>query len=432
MFLWRVGPVLTLVLLLAACVGDSLIEPADMKVGGMDQDWGSTPLIDTYVAPDGLAKPDSTCAGSSISAKQTPAAVLIVLDRSSSMTTSGKWAAAQTAIVKAVDKSTFDGLELGLLAYPSHQVPGPKCIWNWPVMCGVSALPQVALANSGANKTNGASGPRKAIYSWLTTGKPDTSGTDASPGYAALKSGIAALQGLAKVDKRILILLTDGGFSCASLSSPTRPGYSDGACPDWEYPASVVSLLKAAHDDTTKPVNTLIVGLPGSDSIGKKQGAYATAPYQMLLALSSYAWAGSPASTTASCNGKTFTKTGWAPTVPCHFDMTAGTFNADALATAIAGLRGKVLGCTYALPKVDDKNKQIDKTKVNVRLTLDGGSAYTIPRRTDKKDTCLTAKGCWDLDAKDNVSILGKACTDLGKATQAKVEILVGCKTILK
>ncbi len=419
--------------LLVGCAEDNWEEPADKGITKPDAgDQGTTPQIDTFVAPDGLPSPDATCASTSVNTKQTPAAVLIVLDRSSSMTTKGKWAAAQTAIVKAIDKSTFDHLELGLLAYPSHQVKGPACLWGWPVSCGVSALPQVAISNSGVDKTNGSQGPRKAIYSWLTTAAPDNTGTDASPGYVALKNGIAALQNLTSVDKRILVMITDGGFSCASLSSPKRPGYSDGACPDWEYPDSVITMLKAAYEDKTKPVNTLIVGLPGSDSTGKKQGGYATAPYQMLLALSTYAWVGSPKTVPGTCNGKKFTKTGWAPTQPCHFDMTQGTFNADALAGALAGLRGKVLGCTYKLPKTDDKNKVIDKTKINVQLTLDGAAAYTIPRRSDPKDTCLTSKGCWDLDAKDNVAILGKACNDLGKAAKANIQILVGCKTILK
>jgi hypothetical protein len=429
----RVCLVVSLVVM-GSCADNEFTEESDLGFSKPDAaDVGTTPLIDTFVPPDNLPPADKSCAASTISAKQTPTAVLIVLDRSSSMTTNKKWGEAQKAIVKAIDKDSFDNVNLGLLAYPMKgTVKGPACIWSWPVSCGVSALPQVALANSGTSKTNGSTGPRKAIYSWLTSNSPDNTGSDASPGYDAMKNGYDALQDLTKVDKRALVLLTDGGFSCASLSSPTRPGYTDGACPDWEYPASVVKLIKAAKEHTTKPISTFIVGLPGSDSTGKNQGGYATAPYQMLLALSTYAWTGSPKTVPATCNGKAFTKTGWAPTQPCHFDMTQGTFNADALAKAFAQVKGKVLGCTYKLPKVDDKNKTIDKTKVNVQIALDGKSAYTIPRRSNKTDTCLVSKGCWDLDASDNVAILGKGCTDLSSATQAKVSILVGCKTIVK
>jgi len=419
---------------LVGCVGDDFTSSPDQGatlIPDVGED-GKPPPIDTFVPPDNLPPPDKSCAVSSISATQTPTAVLVVLDRSSSMTTTGKWAAAQKAIVKAIDKDSFDNVTLGLLAYPSHSVAGPKCLWGWPVSCGVSALPQVPLSTSGTVKTTGSSGPRKAIYGWLTSNAPDNTGTDASPGYDALKSGIDALQDLKTVDKRALVMLTDGGFSCASLSSPQRPGYSDGACPDWEYPSSVVKLLKAAYEHTTKPITSFIVGLPGSNSTGKKQGAYATAPYHMLLALSTYAYIGSPKTVPINCNGRAFTKSGTNPTRPCHFDMTQGTFTVDLLASAFAQVKGKLLGCTYKLPKVDDKNKTIDKSKVNVELTLDTKVAYKIPRRTNKSDTCLTGKGCWDLDAKDNVSILGKACTDLSTATKAKVSILVGCKTIVK
>jgi hypothetical protein len=382
--------------------------------------------------PDGLIKPDSTCGYYSVEAKQSPAAMMIVLDRSSSMSTSGKWAAAQQAIVKAIDKSAFDYMSLGLMAYPAFKMAGPLCLLFIQVSCGISSLPQVPLNDSGTNKSNASSGPRRQIYDWLVKTGPDNTATDASPGYDALNRAILTLQGHAINGKRLVLFITDGGFSCTSVSKPARPGYSDGLCPDWEYPASVIALLKKAHDHPTTPVSTFIVGVPGSDSTGNKQGPYATAPYHMKLALSAYAYAGSPGTVDPTCNGRTFSKTGADPSKPCHFDMTVGTFDANALAQVIENIRGKALGCSYQLPKVDDKNRVIDKNKVNVRLTLDSGKPTLIPRRATTLNSC-TKEACWDLDTKkENVLLIGKACSDVKSANKAKVEIIVGCQTIIK
>jgi hypothetical protein len=386
---------------------------------------------DQFVPPDGQLPPDTTCGYFSTQAKQVPAAMMIVLDRSSSMTTNGKWAAAQQAIVQAIDKSPFDNMRLGLLVYPSYPLSSPPCLWIVPqVSCGVSALPQVPLADSGSEKATGASGPRKAIYQWLASNGPDGTATDASPGYAALKAGIDAVQGNAVAGRRLVLLITDGGFSCTSVSNPTRPGYSDGLCPDWEHPASVIKLLADAHAHQTKPVDTFIIGVPGSDSAGQQQGPYATAPYHMRLALSAYAHAGSPNTVPPTCDF-TFAQTAKDPKVPCHFDMTQGNFDAAALATIIGDIRGAALGCVYELPEVDDKNQVIDKGKVNVRVTVDGGPTIQMPRRKDASDSCEQTP-CWDYDKDGNVELLGKACKDVKAAFDAKVELIVGCSTVIK
>lgn len=413
-------------LLGAGCAETSL----DTDAGGYE--LGSDFTLDSYVPPDGLPPPDTTCAYYSEEARQAPAAMMIVLDRSSSMATNGKWTAAQQAIVKAIDADAFDNMHLGLMAYPAFSVQAPACLWMAAqVSCGVSSIPQVALQDSGTDKIKATSGPRKEIYAWLANHGPDNTATDASPGYDALDGAIKALQAHTVDGKRLVLFITDGGFSCTSVSSPTRPGYSDGLCPDWEHPDTVVALLKKAYEDTAKPVSTFVVGVPGSDSAGEKQGPYATAPYHMRLALSAYAYTGSPDTVDPTCDGTTFNYYGLDPQVPCHFDMTVGPFDADALAQVIGDIRGKALGCVYQLPEVDDQNQVIDKNKVNVQLTIDGGTPMQLPRRSDPNDGC-TKSACWDYNGDGDVELLGKACDMVKQATNAKVEIIVGCMTVLK
>jgi hypothetical protein len=412
---------------------------ADTKLAGDAAIGGESPVPpDTrQIFPDGLPTPDTACATYSTEARQTPAAMMIVLDRSSSMITNGKWSAAVQAIVKAIDASALDHMALGLLAYPAFPVPSPACLgaarlFEPQVSCGVPVIPQVPLQDTGTEKTAGASGPRKEIYKWLADHSPDTTQTDASPGYDALATALKALQAHPLQGKRLLLFITDGGFSCTSVSSPVRSGYLDGfGCPDWEFPDTVVKLLKGAAEDASAPVSTFVIGVPGSDSTGEKQGPYDTAPYHMRLALSAYAFAGSPSTVEPGCSGKSFTKDGLDPTVPCHYDLTKGAFDATALAAVIDGIRGKVLGCSYELPKVDDKNQVINKDKVNVRVAIDGGAPLMIPRRKDSSDSCASSP-CWDFNAKGEVELLGKACALVKAAKDVKVEIVVGCFTVLK
>jgi hypothetical protein len=246
---------------------------------------------------------------------------------------------------------------------------------------------------------------------------------DANPTYEALKSGIDALQRSSVEGKRILVYITDGGASCASVSS--RPGYEDGnGCRDWEYPASIVELLKGAHADLAKPVNAMIVGVPGADTNGEN---YNVPPYSVRRALSAYAAAGSPETIDPSCDGRDFSETGGDPVRACHFDMTRGNYTPQALADAINTVRGSLLGCSFDLPAGE---APVDKGQVNVKISVEGKS-QDLYRRKDPSATC-TDDGCWDYDANGKVSLIGAACARVKGSESAKVEIVVGCSTILR
>lgn len=381
--------------------------------------------------PDGgggaLPNADASCADFTEQAKQASAAMLFVLDMTASMT-GAKWAAAQQAVAGAIDHDAFDGLSLGLVTFPVSTVGGPACIYGLPVTCGTSGLPQVQMGPTGKDKSNAPTGVRHDLYQYLVNHGPISAQDDGSPVYDALVSAYSAL-GLVQAERRIVVLVTDGGFSCTSLSN--RPGYVDlNGCTDWEEPDSVNALVKGAHDDPSKPIHTFIVGVPGSDSKGQKQGAFDTPPYPMRLALSTYAVSGSPETVDPGCSkDATFAQNGADPPVPCHIDLSQGAFDASKLADAISAIRGKALGCVFGLPD-PPPGKTIDKNKVNVFVTTDGKTAG-IPRRSDASDGCLV-DGCWDYDAESKVALLGKTCSDVKAAADAKVDIEVGCGTIVK
>jgi len=373
------------------------------------------------------------CATFQAAAEQAPAAMLFVVDASASMSNGGKWQAAQLAVVSAIDQDAFDNISLGMVSFPlASPVTGPACILNLPVTCGYTALPQVPIGPTGTDKSNAGTGVRSQIYNYLTSNGPiiGTLGEDGSPIYDSMVAGYNALDLVPDVDKRILVLITDGGFSCTSLSNPQRQAFSDlNGCLDWEHPDTVNQLIVDKRDDADKPINTFIIGVPGSDSTGQQVGGYDTPPYSMLLALSTYAANGSPNTLEPCDSGLTFDQFGAAPNTPCHFDLSQGSLDAGALAEALSKIRGKALGCVYKLPE-PPPGETISPDLVNVEITVDGTTS-TLPRRSDPNDTCDN-DGCWDYNADGDVELIGKACEDLSTAESASIEIVVGCQTVLK
>jgi hypothetical protein len=372
--------------------------------------------------PDGDAF--AGCGTATYQARALPAAMMFVLDKSGTMAQAGKYASAQAAIAQAIDVDAFDSMHLGLLGYPTANVTGPACLLGLPVLCGVSGLPQVPLALAGKDKSAAGAGVRHAIYQWLVANAPQPGNGDANPTYDALTSAITALKAWPVAGKRILFYITDGGASCASLS--TRPGYTDGnGCNDWEQPDTIVTLVKQAHDDVAAPIDTVVVGVPGASSHGEDSNV---PPYSVRLALSAYAAAGSPSTIPATCTGKAYTQTLQDPSAACHFDMTTGAYSAATLAAAIASIRGQLLGCTYELP-TPEGGGVVDRDAVNVRA---GTAAATkdLFRRKDASNPCTD--GCWDYTPEGKIELLGRACTDVKSTPDARVEIVVGCKTVVR
>ena len=137
---------------------------------GLTGSGGSTGsgLTDAGV-PDGLA----ACTTFSATAKQAPAALLILLQRSSSMVQQGKWPASQQAIVQAIDEDVFDTMSLGMMTFPEDgTLTGPACIFGFPVPCVTSGLPQVPINPAGTTKSSASSGVRHDIYSYPSAHSP--------------------------------------------------------------------------------------------------------------------------------------------------------------------------------------------------------------------------------------------------------------------
>lgn len=396
----------------------------------------------TFTTSTGMNTTSSTgtgdlnaCATFKAAATQAPAAMLIVLDRSASMSTLNKWGTAGQAIVKAIDQPIFDSMSIGLTAFPQGPTSPPACLQGiFPqVFCSYYKAGQIPIPiqAAGTMLSTDAKGVRHDIFQFMNQNSPETDDdSDSSPIYDALNEAYTAIKGF-NIDKRLVALITDGGFSCTSVSNPTRPGYSDGLCSDWEYPSSVNKLISDNYQDGATPINTFVIGVPGSNTHGENQGAYATAPYHMRLALSTYAVSGSPNTVDPTCDKSAiFSPTATDPAVPCHIDLSnSANFNPNTLADAIATVRGKALGCTYDLPK-PPMGQTIDPGQVNVVVTI-SGTDYVIPKRKDSSDTCMVDP-CWDYDSMGKVQLIGITCATVSTSATAQVTIYVGCATIIK
>ena len=412
----------TAVGVIAACSStqNNFVDPDASTDGSTD-----SPIFGGDAGDTGLP----ACASGVYEAKQAPAAMVVLLQRSGSMSQNNKWVFAAQAIVQALDEPIFDTMTLALMAAPSGTVNPPQCLVDLlgglapPVACAVPPFPQVDLAAAGPNKST-APGVRKDIKTWLTTHVPDQSAGDGNPLYSAMQAGIGALKGWPTVGKRLLFVVTDGAISCTSVSN--RAGYMDGnTCPDWENPNNIMTLLSGANQDPQKPVETFVVGVPGADSYDATGKNFP--PYRMRAALSSIAKAGSPNNVPAACNATSpFAQGDPNPATSCHFDMTQGNFSAQAVADAIGVVRGKVLGCIFELPAPD--GGIVDKDKVNVSESVGGGAAADLYKRKTTTNDCKT-DGCWDYTTDGKVELLGKACDDLKSSPTSKVTITVGCAT---
>jgi hypothetical protein len=363
------------------------------------------------------------CATSELTAKHEPAAMLVVLDRSSSMASGNKWTFAAQAIVQAIDRDVFDGMQVGLYATPTGTMAGPSCIFGFPVACQTPPFPQIDLAVAGAQKSGAPTGVRHDIKAWLQSNSPDSGLGDASPMFAGVEAALGALKSWSGPGKRILFIVTDGTLSCCQFS--TRAGFPDanGCDHDWEHPDNIAQLLAAANADTQTPVESFVVGVPGADTYDPSGAQYP--PYRMRLALSSLAWAGSPKYAPAACTGKTFSQSGADPTSSCHFDMTQGNFSAQAVADAIGKVRGEVLGCVFDLPTPSD-GSTVDRNLVNVSL-----QGQPLFKRMNASNPCTTT-GCWDWTTDGRVELVGQACADVKAGGDIKVQIVVGCQTVIK
>jgi hypothetical protein len=113
----------------------------------------------------------------------------------------------------------------------------------------------------------------------------------------------------------------------------------------------------------------------------------------------------------------------------CHFDMTASKDFGTDLALALRRISGS-LTCSFDVPS--QPGLTVDLARVNVRYTKGGAmTGMDIPQ--DKSGPCEGGAQGWQYSS-DNTKILlcGNICDEVRNDATAKIDIVLGCTTVVK
>ena len=319
----------------------------------------------------GVIDPDASCGYAKIPTSREPGSLLLVIDRSFSMSEDAdgeyppkfgeqsKWDLTKAAL-GGVLGGLPDDMRMGLLLYPTSSDG-----------CASDAEPQVGIAPLGQT--------RQVILSYFATPWGDTPTDDA---LAAAYVHAGSLGGLGK---KGVVLVTDGAWNCGS---------DDGA---------IYASAKAALNGP-KPVLTFAVGVPGSSPEGLSKLAQAGGTERVQNCL-------------VDCGGSAQTENQC-----CHHATGAATFGED-LAAALDDIAGTVLkSCVFEVPKGKDPDK-FDPDHVNVVLTEEDKAPAFVPKGAFEGWS-------WVGEGAEAVEVRGAYCDKILAQKDAKVEIMLGCPSV--
>lgn len=335
---------------------------------------------------------DAACGKATYDGKRVPASMLLLFDRSASMSDSSKWANGVSAMNAAL--STADNqLGVGLLMFPASK-------WKLPATCllnfNAPGCP-ATLADGGCkdiltspNVPVDALGKTRSLIANALAGTgPDG---DNTPTRWALKNAWASMQSYVTTGDRYVVLVTDG--------EPTthQPATSSGgiSIPEMNIECGKLSTIEAetsAASVASPAVKTFAIGVPGSEP---------NASFLSSLAV----------------NGKTAKPGCSVAKGDCHYQIGSGSFATD-LQAALTEIAGKVASCIFQVPIGPDVQPGF------VNVTVDTGSGQT-PLYQDPSH----ADG-WDYTdgTQSRIEIYGPTCDALKAMTVTTVKVLGGCKT---
>jgi Mg-chelatase subunit ChlD len=344
---------------------------------------------------------DGEQCGSSTVANQVPGTLLVVLDKSGSMSEApgggagpSKWQSTVAALGVMI-QSASPSLEVGLLPFPAGKFNFAQlnnCLLN-PSAPGCDK----ALADAGCSDVdkqpvvpiaplsqNGA-----AIDSWLKQTGPDGN----TPTRHALKNGYAIVQAEPAQGQRYALLITDGEPTVAQPPFGPFPALATECGQLADIEAEVAAAAAASPS-----VNTFVIGSPGSEP---------AAQFLSQLAV----------------NGKTPKDPSCTPAAGnCHYQIGTADFQNE-LEQVLSAIAGVVGDCIFDVPKGQG---DVDPNKVNVVIETPNGPVeiYKDPSHQDG----------WDYTDATNtkIQLFGPAC-DLFKAQKGNaITIVLGCATVLK
>lgn len=437
---WGV-PLAAVVAALAGCTAGNRGGPG-ADGGGTTHGDGSMVRPDTGRPPTDFDPfdPSNACGASTIPTERVPGSLLIVFDKSGSMSESSgggtRWSRSVSAINNALT-SMSDEMSAGLLLFPSGSSN-----------CGVDSTPQVPV------------GPLTETRSMIASVLGSNSPGGGTPLYEATRRGYRILDGVSSRGRRGLIVVTDGGESCetegsAAFLEQVRREHDDNG-----YLTYAVGLVISNNDLSTMAYNGGTPRSPTCDPICRAQSCYNDSECPTGTRCRSFSEGFSTpfpipepgectCNTDADCPGTTTCDTVGEPcpfpipefcsTWPapydgcvdngtsncCHYDATSADFQREFEAALAEIGRRFLASCVFDLPRGTDPST-FDPALVNVGVTFEGESRTVLRRSSDD------SVDSWNYTSGDHDSIViqGPICDRL-LMSAATVEIVLGCPTLL-
>jgi|GEM_PF-1431265 len=369
-------------------------------VGGGDGGSSDIDVPNTGGGPDDLGS-DEACAKGTEQATLRPVTMLILFDRSSSLIRNEvevgvtRWDAAAAAFEAFLSDPSTDGLGVALRFFP-HDLPVEGC--SSPT-CDIAACTQPLIDVGRLMATQGPGDAHEAaLLEALAAATPVPGG--GTPTGAILEGGVAWAKSYqdAHQDERVVILVvTDGA-----------PEGCEEGIPELEL------FLKDALDSG---ISSYFVGLTGEDGAELAEDT-----------MNDLAEAGG--------------------TEKALF-IQDGAETRDELVQALASVQGSAIACDFALPAISHGGEVVDPGLVNVIYTAGGapsggsstGGAPTEAQGEGTKFTKVIGQGecgdsaSWFYDVEGHPSrihLCPQACSLVSADPAASLEILLGCKPIVR
>jgi hypothetical protein len=337
---------------------------------------------------------DAACGTGSADASLQPVSMMVMFDRSTSMeeiadedTGASRWNLASAALTTFFQDPAAADLGVALRFFP-HDSPMVGCtadgceadedngLFDYPT---ATAACQQVLVDMGTLLADPADPHEVALTNAITASAPDRA--QGTPIYAALGGALEwakVYQTAHPEQKTVVIFVTDGEANGCNTD-----------------PDDIAQLAADALAEAN--INTYAIGLTGASEADMNQLAEAGG------------------------------------TMMSYFIDDGATATADLLA-ALNAIRGMALSCDFPMPTATDAGMAIDPERVNVTYTASAtGVETTFSKVTDASQCGTTASWYYDDNVAPTRIFLCPAACDAVKAdADAKLDILVGCKTIIE
>jgi hypothetical protein len=330
-----------------------------------------------------------SCAATVVQGEQVPLGMYLMIDKSGSMA-GANWANVTNALKAFVDQPSAAGIGVGLEYFP------PSC----PEICNTNA-------------DCGACGPCDKPFPFFPGSCQGGDSCDVNE-YQTPSVVIANLPGIAPVIKSSLDATTPDGGTPTSASLDGAIGYTR----QWMMAnANAVGVVVFATDGEPSECDTNLMniyniaaaGLNGMPSVK----TFVIGVGSSLTSLNGIAAAGG---------------TGQA------FLVDAGGNAQQEFLNAMNAIRGQALSCAYLIP-TPPAGETIDYNAINVQYTPEVGMPEVIPQVSSQAGCPTDGTKAWYYDNQtppQQILLCSSTCDQISGDAKGKVDVLVGCETILK